>query len=77
VRAPPNVGLLKEQAQRLQRDFRGCRSLPRRLLDYEGAEFVLVGACLDSEKELAIELEGEHTADIFRKLRNRTLSPSR
>lgn len=77
--APPNVGLPKEEEahypKALQEEFRGRRFAAEdaRLLDYEGAEFVLIGARLNPERELAIDLEGEHetpdTADIVRKLR--------
>lgn len=76
--APPNVGLeRREEAhypERLQREFRDRRFAAEdpRLLDFEGAEFVLVGARLDPERELAIDLEGDHetpgTADIVRQL---------
>jgi hypothetical protein len=44
-------------------------------LDYEGAEFVLIGAAEDVESELGIVLAPEDlrlgTADIFRRLRIR------
>jgi hypothetical protein len=76
--SPPGVGLKKEQEaeypKELQKEFRGRRfaAEDERLLDYEGAEFILVGARLDPERELAIEFEGERetpdTADIFREL---------
>ena len=75
---PPGVGLRKEEEadypKSLQREFRGRRFATEdiRLLDYPGAEFVIVGARLNPERELGIELEAENetpeTADIFRKL---------
>jgi hypothetical protein len=44
-----------------------------RLLDFDGAELVLIGASEDVESELGIALHGEHerleNADIFRRLR--------
>jgi hypothetical protein len=76
--APPGVGLGKEQEadypNSLQREFRGRRFATEdvRLLDYPGAEFVIVGARLNPERELGIELEAEeeslNSADIFRSL---------
>ncbi|WP_442756109.1 hypothetical protein ACNHKD_05665 [Methylocystis sp. JAN1] len=76
--SPPGAGLKKDQEaeypKELKQEFRGRRfaAEDERLLDYEGAEFILVGARLDPERELAIELEGERetpgTADVFREL---------
>jgi hypothetical protein len=47
---------------------------PRRLLlDYEGAEVVIIGAAADAEAELGIELDAEteriQDADLLRQLR--------
>lgn len=62
--APPDAGLIKERAgsgtsKRLKEEFRGRRFAAEneRLLDYEGAEFVLIGARPDPARELAIEFE--------------------
>jgi hypothetical protein len=58
----------------LQGEFRGRRFATEdvRLLDYPTAEFVIVGARLDPERELGVELEAgnesPNTADIFRNL---------
>jgi hypothetical protein len=80
--APPGVGLRPgqraEYPPELLERFRGRRftfvDTPE-LLDYEGAELVLIGASEDPEAELGIELDAEHerleAADIFRKLRLR------
>jgi hypothetical protein len=75
---PPGVGLREDQEadypHSLQREFRGRRFATEdpRLLDYPGAEFVIVGARLDPERELGIEFpiekETPETADVFRKL---------
>ena len=77
--APANVGLRAEDEarypKRLQQEFRGRRFATEdvHLLDYNGAEFVLVGARLDPERELGVDLEAEaergETADLVRKLR--------
>ena len=77
--APPGAGLKNEQKaeypKELEKEFRGRRfaTEDEHLLDYEGAEFVLVGARLDPERELAIELDSDRetpdTADVFRQLR--------
>ena len=44
-----------------------------RLLDYEGAEFVLIGARTDPEQAYGIDIEAEHEtlrkADLFRQLK--------
>jgi hypothetical protein len=76
---PPGAGLSAgEEANypdALQRQFDGRRfaTTDPRLLDYEGAEFVLVGARTNPERAYDIDLEAEHetaeTADIFRQLR--------
>ena len=74
----PGVGLRDDQEAHYpkarQREFRGRRFATEDvgLLDFEGAEFVLVGARLDPEQELQIDLPAEHetqsTADIIRQL---------
>jgi hypothetical protein len=75
---PPNVGL-REDAEadyppQLLREFHGRRfaSEDVKLLDYAGAEFVLVGAAPDPEHDLDIALPARHesveSADIFRTL---------
>lgn len=59
---------------RLQKEFRGRRfeSEDVRLLDYEGAEFILVGARTDPERAYDIELDPEDEdyghADIIQRL---------
>jgi hypothetical protein len=80
--APPDVGLPPDRRaaypEELLERFRGRRfaavDTPE-LLDYEGAEIVLIGASEDPEGELGIELDAEderlEAADIFRKLRLR------
>jgi hypothetical protein len=75
---PPNLGLREdEEAEyppQLLREFRGRRfaSEDVRLLDYPGAEFVLVGAAPDPERELDVEIQAAHespdSGDIFRTL---------
>lgn len=77
--APPNAGLPEtEEAdypKTLQQEFEDRRfaTADPRLLDYEGAEFVLVGARLDPERAYGVDIEAEHQAarkaDIFRKLK--------
>jgi hypothetical protein len=78
--APPGAGLDPRQRARypeeLKERFRGRRfvavEVPR-LLDYEGAEIVLIGASEDVGGELGIELDTEDErvaeADIFDRLR--------
>lgn len=76
--APPNVGLAERQKadypDKLQDIFRGRRFAREdvRLLDYEGAEILLVGARTDPGRAYGIELEAEEeepgSADTFRKL---------
>ena len=75
---PPDVGLREEQEAdypaELLREFRGRRfaSEDVRLLDYEGAEFVLVGALPDARRTLDLDMPAERetaeTADIFHAL---------
>ena len=77
--SPPGAGLPgREEAhypKPLQQEFRGRRfaSEDPRLLDYEGAEFILVGARTDPERAYDIDIQAEHEtadkADIFRQLR--------
>lgn len=77
--SPSRAGLGPEREAHyrkdLQKEFRGRRFATEdpHLLDVEGAEFVLVGARLDPEAELGIELPAEHeavdTAEVFRRLR--------
>ena len=77
--APPQAGLPErdeaDYPTSLQREFRGRRfaSEDPHLLDYEGAEFVLIGARSDPERAYGVEIEAEHEtadkADIFRKLK--------
>ena len=75
---PPGVGLREDEEAdyppELLREFRGRRfaSEDVRLLDYPGAEFVLIGADPEPERALAIEMPAERetadSADIFRTL---------
>lgn len=78
--SPPGVGLRGEQKvefpSRLQKQFRGRRFAdvdPPEMLDYEGAEVVLIGAEDDVSQELGIDLhpgrETLDTAEIFSKLK--------
>ncbi len=79
MEAPPGAGLPERDEARypksLEREFRGRRfaSEDPRLLDFEGAEFILVGARTDPEQAYAIDIETEHetarSADIFRQLK--------
>jgi ribosomal protein S6 len=66
VRYPPDL-------QSVFRDRRFSEADPVRLLDYEGAEFLLVAAGEDAEEETGVKLhpqdETPDTADIFRELR--------
>jgi len=63
--APPGVGLSEpEEARypaRLQREFGGRRfeAEDPRMLDFEGAEFVLIGARKDPERAYGIDVEPE------------------
>jgi hypothetical protein len=77
--SPPSAGLPeREEAhypKSLEQEFRGRRfaSEDPRLLDYEGAEFVIVGARTDPERAYGIDIPAEHEtvydADIFRQLK--------
>ena len=77
--APSGAGLPKRDEahypKTLKREFRGRRFAAEdpRLLDYEGAEFVLIGARTDPEQAYDVDLQAEHEtaekADIFRKLK--------
>lgn len=77
--SPPNVGLSQEDEadypKKLQKEFEGRRFAPTdpKLLDYEGAEFVLIGATGTPEKDYDVQLdphdESDGKADIFTKLR--------
>jgi hypothetical protein len=77
--APPSAGLPEREEARypksLQREFRGRRfaTADPRLLDYEGAEFILIGARTDPERAYDIDIAAEHEnaakADIFRQLK--------
>ena len=77
--SPPGVGLPEDEASKypkaLAERFRGRRFLPAdppELLDYPGAQLLLIGAAEDVRAELGIELnperETEQTAEIFRDL---------
>jgi hypothetical protein len=80
--SPPGAGLPEREEANypkpLQREFRGRRFATEdpRLLDYEGAEFILIGARTDLERTYDLGIKAEHetrqTADIFRQLK---LSP--
>ncbi len=77
--SPPGAGLSERDEARyprpLEREFRGRRfaSEDPRLLDYEGAEFILIGARADPERAYAVDIETERetarSADIFRQLK--------
>lgn len=79
---PPGAGLPEREEvhypKALQREFQGRRfaTADPGLLDFEGAEFVLVGAGTDPERAYDLDLDAEHEtaakADIFRQLK---LSP--
>ncbi len=77
---PPGVGLQPRQRAAFPKEildrFGGRRFIPLdppELLDYEGAEIVLIGAADDASAELGIDWDAEserlESADIFRKLR--------
>lgn len=79
-RSPPaGAGLPDQEAARypkaLQAEFHGRRfaAADPGLLDFAGAEFVLIGARNDPERAYAIDLDAEPddaaTADIFRQLK--------
>jgi hypothetical protein len=78
--APPGAGLpprrRPEYPEPLHARFGDRRFIPAdppELLDYEGAEVVIIGATTAAETELAIKLDAEteriDDADLFRKLR--------
>jgi hypothetical protein len=78
--SPPEAGLPPEEAAKypkaLEERFHGRRFLPADppdLLDYPGAQLLLIGASPDVRGELGLELnpdrENERTAEIFRDLR--------
>jgi hypothetical protein len=64
--APPGAGLPERQEadypKSLEKEFGGRRFATEdpRLLDYEGAEFVLVGARTDPERAYDIDIDAEH-----------------
>lgn len=76
---PANAGLREEDEadypKKLQEEFRGRRFAREdvHLLDYEGAEFILIGARSDPESEYGLDLGPEHEdyehAEIIRRLR--------
>ena len=79
-RAGPRTAQLSEEQQadypkELQKEFRGRKFTTEdpRLLDYEGAQIVFIGAREDPERAYAIDLqpekESESSADIFKQLR--------
>jgi ketosteroid isomerase-like protein len=78
--APPGTGLPERRRPEYPQELRarfGERRFspvdPPELLDYEGAEVVIIGAAEDAAEELGIELDPEtervEDADLFRKLR--------
>jgi hypothetical protein len=77
--APPGTGLPAEEEAHypkpLQQEFADRRfaTADPRLLDYEGAEFVLIGARTDPERAYGLDIEAEHEtlrkADLFRQLK--------
>ena len=78
--SPPGVGLRGDRKvdfpRRLQEQFRARRFAdvdPPELLDYEGAEVLLIGAEEDVSEELGIQLNPEreslNTAEIFTRLK--------
>jgi hypothetical protein len=72
--SPPGTGLGERQEadypERLQREFRGRRFDREdvRLLDAEGAEFILVGTRTDPEAAYRVDLDAGRHADILREL---------
>jgi hypothetical protein len=78
-RRHPGAGLPEREAahypKSLQREFEGRRfaAVHPRLLDYEGAKFILIGARTDPERAYDIDIATEHEtagkADIFRELK--------
>jgi hypothetical protein len=80
--APPGAGLPPQRRAQLPPElterFGGRRFAPvdpPEMLDYEGIELVMIGASVDVDAELGIDLDAHaerlETADIFRKLRIR------
>jgi hypothetical protein len=77
--SPRNAGLgsaeKADYPDKLQKEFRDRRFATEdpRLLDYEGAQFILIGAGTNVKRDLGIDLEpedeSEWTADIFKQLR--------
>lgn len=77
--SPPGAGLPEQEEahypKTLRQEFRSRRfaSEDPRLLDYEGAEFILIGARPDPERAYDIGIHAEHEtaekADIFRQLK--------
>ncbi|WGS20347.1 hypothetical protein [Bradyrhizobium sp. ISRA463] len=77
--SPPGAGLPEREEARypkpLEKEFRGRRfaSEDPHLFDYEGAEFILIGARADPERAYAVDIETEHetarSAYIFRQLK--------
>jgi hypothetical protein len=77
--SPPEVGLAPKQEakypRKLEQLFHGRKFMPAdptELLDYPGAQLLLVGASTNVHAELGLDLhperENEHTAEIFRDL---------
>jgi hypothetical protein len=77
--SPPEAGLSPKEAAKypkaLEQKFHGRCFLPAdppELLDYPGAQLLLIGASADVRGELALDLnperETEHTAEVFRDL---------
>lgn len=77
--SPPGAGRQEEEKadypRELQKQFQGRRFAygDLRLLDYEGAEFILIGAGDDPQRQYALDLPAEdetpRTADIFAQFR--------
>ncbi|RZN08813.1 hypothetical protein CWO91_20855 [Bradyrhizobium genosp. SA-3] len=77
--SPPGAGLSEREEAHypkpVERQFHGRRfaSEDPHLLDYEGAEFILIGARVDPERAYGVDIETEHetarNADIFRHLK--------
>jgi hypothetical protein len=77
--SPPGAGLSRREKAgyppRLEAEFEGRRFAAEdpRLLDFEGAEFVLIGARSDPERAYDLDIEAGHdrgrTADVLRELR--------
>jgi hypothetical protein len=75
--SPPNVGLDEENEadypKSIQKEFRDRRfpACDPHMLDYEGAEFVLIGARANPEKDYGVDVDTDTsgTPDIFTKLK--------